>query len=444
MTNLQKRIKNARVFSGAFSDIKPYKSNTPSQVTGELTQYYGDVTKAFRSGILKYASNFFEASVQGLVPGDFLQWTTENLRMADIIRPSGSSTQQMDDSKIVVFENPNIDFLPRGTKIVTSGSTWLVTNPDNIGGVGGNAVIKRCNATWRFLDYYGNVVEEPIVVDSNIARASSPDPQNAVLVTKGYFNVKCQLNPYTSQFNTNTRLLLGSGGYQITGFTDFIQEFTGDDDSIHMLEFTIRYEEPNPQIDDLERKIAGGKTFSWDIAVIGKNSMKSGGDTAQFVAESERCGESVSSTETNPISYIWSSTDERVATVASNGLVTTVGEGTCYIVATLAQNPDISTMFEVVVAGELENEQVGFLETPPASLNAYESAGLSAAHFLDGEQTSEVVQWEFTGADKTAYSAIVDGNNVFLSCWGGSVEPLVVTASYNGVEATATINLLGV
>ena len=147
MADLQKRIKNAQVFSGAFSDIKPYKSNTPSQVTGELTQYYGDVTKAFRAGHLKYASNFFQASVQGLVPGDFLQWTTENLRMADIIRPSGSSTQQMDDSKIVVFENPNIDFLPRGTKIVTSGSTWLVTNPANIGGVGGNAVIKRCNAT---------------------------------------------------------------------------------------------------------------------------------------------------------------------------------------------------------------------------------------------------------------------------------------------------------
>ena len=125
MADLQKRIKNAQVFSGAFSDIKPYKSNTPSQVTGELTQYYGDVTKAFRAGHLKYASNFFQASVQGLVPGDFLQWTTENLRMADIIRPSGSSTQQMDDSKIVVFENPNIDFLPRGTKIVTSGSTWL-------------------------------------------------------------------------------------------------------------------------------------------------------------------------------------------------------------------------------------------------------------------------------------------------------------------------------
>ena len=96
------------------------------------------------------------------------------------------------------------------------------------------------------------------------------------------------------------------------------------------------------------------------------------------------------------------------------------------------------------MAGELENEQVGFLETPPTSLNAYESVNLSAAHFLDGEQTSEVVQWKFTGADKTAYSAIIDGNNVFVSCWVGSVEPLVVTASYNGAEATATINLLGV
>ena len=111
---------------------------------------------------------------------------------------------------------------------------------------------------------------------------------------------------------------------------------------------------------------------------------------------------------------------------------------------TLAQNPDISAMFEVVVAGELENEQVGFLETPPASMNAYESVALSAAHFLDGEQTSEVVRWKFEGAYKTAYSAIIDGNNVFLSCWGGSVEPLVVTASFNGVETSATIALEGI
>ena len=444
MSDLQKRIKNAQVFSGALSDKKTYKSNAPSQVKGRLKQYYGDATKAFRGDILKYASDFFEADVQGLVPGNFQAWVTMNLRMADIIRPSGSSTQQMDDSKVVIFEDPGVDWLYRGSKIKTSGNTWLVTNPSNIGAVNGTAVVKRCNAVWKFLDYYGNVVEEPIVVDSNIARASSPDPQNAVLVTKGYFNVKCQANANTSQFNTNSRLLLGSGGYQITGFTDFIQDLTGVDDSIHMLEFTIRYEEPNPQIDDLERKIAGGKTFSWDIAVTGKNSMKSGGDTAQFFADSERCGEPVVSTEANPVSYIWSSTDERVATVDSGGLVTTVGEGTCYIVATLAQNPDISTMFEVVVAGELESEQVGFLETPPASLNAYESVNLSVAHFLDGEQTSEVVQWRFEGADKTAYSAIIDGNNVFLSCWSGSVEPLVVTANCNGVETSATIALEGI
>lgn len=419
------------------------KKNAPKQYKDRQFQYYDPESAKYTEEYAKYTIDYYKAQVQGLNPDDFFEWSTHYLRLSDLVNASATLTKQIDDYKMVLFKSPRISYVPRGTKIVAAGSTWLVTNPQNVSGTGAGTIVERCNAVWNHLDYYGNIVSEPLVVDRGLAKANSNDRQEFVLITEGYFSIKAQYNPDTAQLAQNSRIMLGSKAYAITGYTDFIQEFTGDYDSVHIVEFNAYYEEPNAEIDDIENHVAGGLTFKWEITVSG-DPVVNVGSTTQLTATSERCGETVTSTADNPISYIWESSDENIATVDEAGNVTGVAEGTCLITCTLAQNEAYSAAYELTAEPAEAEPKVAFVSTIPDSVNAFDTVTLAAAYFVDGEATSEVVEWTLSGTDENMYSATIDGNAITISAWGGAVEPLAVTASYGGKSATATIYLRGI
>ena len=432
-------IRNAAVLAGGMGTGT---KNAPRQYGARKRQYLDSESAAFIKRYAKYASDFFDALAQGLRPNDPMAWDPVSIRLADLVNPSATMARKIDDYKLVLVADEWVEYIKPGTKFVTMGSTWLCTNPENISGACGSGTVERCNAVWNHLDYYGNLLSEPLVVTNSLSKASSSDPQGLMLITKGYFNVKCQYNEQTAQLNVNSRILLGTGAYTVTGFSDFLQEFTGDDNSVGLLEFTIRYEEPNPEIDDLERHVAGGKQFSWEIQVTGC-PLLAVGNTAVFAAASRRCGEMVWETAVHPISYLWTTTDPSVARVDALGTVTAVGEGTCRVLCALAQNREVFAEYELAVAQSNSGPRVAFLSEPPGNLDAYESVKLTCGCFLGEAVQGEKLAWSFSGADEGSYSAQVEGNTVEITCWAGDTVPLTVTAAWKGAKATAVIRLHG-
>mgnify|MGYP001625190249 FL=1 len=438
--SLNDSLKNAALLSGG---LPAAAQNRPRQYRSRQKQYYERNTTAFFEQNAQYASDFFKAEVQGLDPHDFRAWSTQYIRLADIVNPSAGSSKQFDDIKSVLFASAEIDYVPRGAKIVTAGSTWLVTNPQNISSPTAEVIAERCNAVWNHLDFYGNVVSEPIVVEQSPARAAGNNKQEFFLLTEGYYTVKAQYNEHTRQLAQNSRMILGSGAYSVHGFTDFLQEFTGNNDSVHMCEFYLYYEEPNAAIDDMENKVAGGLTFSWAIQLSGEAAMNAG-ETAQFEALSLRNGEPVENSPETPVNYMWQSDNTAVASVDSGGRVSAVSEGTCRITCTLMQNTAYTAEWALTVTGAAGGSTVGFTETPPESIGAYSSATLTAAHYLDGNATGDTVEWSFEQADEVAYSTEINGNSATVYCWGASEKPLIITVSYGGASASAEIALYGI
>lgn len=425
------------------SGLISWQNNTPTQYSGRQHQYFSPETRTFTQQMAQYSSDFVEAQMQGIDPENPYAYQTRLIRMADIVKPTAAIQRNFDDYKTILVADRDIEYIVPGSKIVTMGNTWLVVNPLNISGSDGCAVVRRCNAVWNFLDYYGNLVSEPLVVENTRANANDSDNQQSLLITKGYFNVICQANEYTRQIDTNTRFILGTAAYRVTGYSDFETEFTGDYSSIRTYSYTIRYEEPNYAIDDMVNHVAGGKTFSWEVKISGQASMTVGA-TAQLTAQSVRNGENIASAPALPISYAWASGDESVATVDVNGIVTAIGEGNTTITATLEQNPAYSAGFQIQVTASADG--VLFTTTVPESLGAYESANVMAAYFEDGEEQSDALTWKFTGADESAYSASVsaDGKSASIQCFGYSETPLTVTAKYHSHSASTTIALEGI
>ena len=438
--SIKKSLKNAML---AGNGLVSWRNNEPMQYSGKQRQYFSPESRTFTQQIARYASDYVEAQVQGIDPANPLAWQTRYLRMADIVKPTAAIQRNFDDYKMILFADRDIEYVMPGSKIVTVGSTWLVVNPANVSGSDGAAVVRRCNAVWNYLDYYGNVQSEPMVVENSRANANDSDNQQSLLISKGYFNVITQYNDATRQIDTNTRFILGTAAYRVTGYSDFETEFTGNYSSVRTLSFTIRYEEPNDEIDDMVNHVAGGKNFDWNVSVAGQSSIIMGA-TAQFTAQSARNGVPVASTPLFPIGYIWDTSDENVATVENTGIVTAVAEGTATITATLMQNPNFSASLDISVTASQDG--VSFTSSVPETIGAYMGCLITAAYFVDGAEQADALTWEVTGGDETAYSYLVstDGKSVSIDCFGYSETPITVTASYGTYSVSAEIVLEGI
>lgn len=438
--SINKSLKNAMLTGNG---LVAWGNNAPGQYNDRQHQYFSAETRTFTQQMARYSSDYIQARVQGLDPQNPYSWQERTIRMADIVKPTAAIQRDFDDYKMILFADRDIEYIMQGAKIEAMGSTWIVYNPLNVSGSDGEAVVRRCNAVWNFLDYYGNVVSEPILVENSRANANDSDTQQSLMISKGYFNVICQHNDYTRQIDTNTRMILGTAAYRVTGYSDFDTEFTGDYGSVRLLSFSLRYEEPNDAIDDMAKHVAGGKTFSWNVTVNGNTSIAVGA-TAQMTATSVRNGAAVTGTPDQPIRYLWTSSDDSVAEVDADGLVTAIAEGNAVITATLEQNPAWSAALNITVTQSIDG--VRFTTTLPEQLGAYESAAITAAYFVDGAEQNDPLTWSFTGAEETAYRAVItpDGKRANITCFGYSETPLTVTVTYGSYYAGATIRLEGI
>lgn len=441
MANQTEKYIKDMAFSAGGSAPANLPLNKPSQYNDRQHQYMARQTVKYVDDRAKYASDYVKARVQGLARDDFYTWLTTFIRLADIAALSASASKNIDDIKVILFKEPSIDYFPIGAKIETMGSTWLCTNSSNLSSVHGTAIVQRCNAAYNSYDYYGNIVAEPIVVEKALmASNDNNSPQNIVLMD-GYFNVTCQLNDNTKWLGQNQRLILGSKAYHITGYTDFIQEFTGDYESIHILKFTIRVEEPTID-DDLINHIANGYNYTFGAKVSGVPSL-SVGQTTQLKAEFIKNGVAVPATEEYPLTWEWRSSDESIATVDANGNVTAKTAGNVRIYIDLQECSGTMAYLDLSIEKADTSSNVAFIGNVQPSLAQYRTAVLQAGYYENGVLSGETVEWSFNGAQESAYHAVVDGNQVSITCLLPDSTPLHITASYGEYSAEADIVLEG-
>ncbi len=438
----EKYINGAILQSGGIPNVP---TNMPLQYADRQKQPMAQRSRQFVSERAKYASDYVQAEVQGIAKDDFYRYFKTHVRLSDM-HTSPTITQQTDDTKNVLFDEPKIDYFPIGAKLKTMGSTWICTNPSTLSSALTNAVIRRCNVSYNLYDYYGNILTEPIILEKvTMMGNDNGTPQNLVMMD-GYFNVICQLNDNTKQLGLNQRIILGSKAYHITGFNDFYQEFSGDYDSTHILYYTVRIEEPN-QNDDVPNHIANGLLYGFTAKITGNTGEIKVGDrvdlTSVFLKRNADKVQEVQPTDEYPIAWNWTSSNPEIATVSENGQVMTIAEGTVQITATLTQNTAVTATVELVVKQVVTEPYIAFNGVISQSIEQYDSATLSATYFENGVATDKAIVWAFSGANEQSYTSTVNGNSVEIYCVLADDEPLIVTASCEGKTISTSIALLG-
>ena len=441
MNQSQKFIKSA---GASRPSVMAVRSNVPTQYKDRRYQVFSDRRAAFDEERDWLATDFVKARVQGLDPNDFFKWTETEIRLSDVSTQSVTAfdSKLYDNFKEILFRSRQYDYIPAGAYIETMGSMWMVVNPGNMSSATTNAVVTRCRAQWRFYDAYGNIQWEPLIVDrATMLSNRNESPENLVMM-EGYFNIKCQKNSNTVKLIDNARLILGNYAYHITGFTDFFEEFTGDLDSAHIITITARREEPEEH-DDLENKIADGLMYSWD-AVFDSPSVSVPKDgTAVYTPQMLLNGVVVEPDEENPQTWTFTSSDESIATIDEDGVVTGVSDGGAWIKATLDQNPNLSANFYVTV--EEVGNSVRFKGAVPPSVAQYTSVFIEAAYYEGLTETDEPLSWYFSGADREDYTVdfAEDGKSVIITCVSASEKKLRIAAIHQLYSAIAEVTLEG-
>lgn len=462
--------------------INRYKTNAPSQYKDRKHQYLADETRIYSELYDRFSSDYVEAWVQGLQTGEFnvqqaeigdeayqdnqgyvhlpddgdgvndlslYGFTKVHLRLADVVTGTSAIGTVYDNYKMVEIAERQYTYIRRGAKIITMGNTWLAINPDNMSGIQGHAVIERCDNTWNYLDFYGNVQHEPVCVDRLDMRGVDPDSQRSTMINTGYYAIKLQDNEQTRQLGNNSRLYVGRNCFRIAGYAEISREFTYEEDTVNMVIFRAMLEEPNLAIDDMENFVAGAKTFAWDISISGE-PMLMVGQTVDFAASSVRTSEehteAVDPSEKHPLTYIWETSDAEIASVTPTGSVAGISEGTATITCYLAQNPSQRQEFNIEVQGDMTAPHLAFTTTIPERLGLYQSAVISAKYYENGAAIPTAsFQWSFAGADKESYTVEYDDiDTAIVKCWSGSVYPLEITVSYEGQSISTSIDLEGI
>ena len=424
--------------------VAAVKTNAPPQYKDRKRQYMADRRMLYDEQRDYLATDYVTARVQGLDPNDFFKWTETQIRLSDVSTQSVTAfdSKMYDNFKEILFRSRAIDYIPPGAYVETMGSVWMVVNPGNMSSATTNAVIARCRAAFNFYDDYGNICSEPLVIDRATMLSNRVESPENLVLPEGYFNVKCQKNANTMRhLEDNKRIILGRKAYYITGFTDFFEEFTGDFDSAHVLTFTVRREEPEEH-DDLVNRIADGLYYSWSAEITGAEPIPPGG-SKQLTAHMILNGSDVPQSDEVPQTWTWSSSNENVATVSSEGLVNALSEGDTVITATLEQNPALTAQTGIAVM-EI-GEVIRFVGVIPPTLTQYASMTLTAVDEVGGEEQDVPLEWEFSGAAKGDYGAVVsdDTKSCVVTCYSASEKPLVVTVRHGNAEMAKKIILEG-
>lgn len=433
MADLKRLAENAAMLGGTpLPEAK--KSGFES---GLQKQFFAEATRQYAQEAGAIASNCFEAECQGLNGNNFAEYRKVLLRSAPVTVAGTGELMPDDWQRITIIKPAKVTVIPPGAYLRYGGNTWIVYKGKNMGSVLGNAIVRRCNSVINTLDWYGNIVSVPMSFAKMGTQGNASHASENSIVAKNYMDCVCQLNEISSTFRENTRIILGKAAYGMRGLNDFTRSFTDEQDSVHLLTFTIERSEPLEQ-DSLEKQCADYHSFSWEIMLMASRNMKTGG-TQQIQVSSLRMGLPVESSEEHPISYLFSSSDESVAAVDESGTVTALKPGNAEITVTLAQNPDIRQTLALDVA-EGGGDYVDFTCNLPDTLSEYRSITISAAWFSGGEETEDEVSFRFAGPAGNAYSATITGKNRYtISCFAASTLPLTIYAEAHGQGVSAKI-----
>lgn len=271
------------------------------------------------------------------------EYLNVDVRIAHVINTE-TGLKLGDDWKTVLFKDVShpVDL---GKHYKFDGSTWLTINTEILKNLTGTCTIRRCNNTLRWIDEStGIYYEEPCCIEYLVKEPRDYFTQGSPFTTPGGFlHIEMQFNVRTNLIKQNQRFLFGNPGhwtcYKVigTGINDFRNQTTYDMATAKVLSLDLISNFVNAETDDVVNGIADVNTNVYTITLNHTTYEGVPAEEVQMDATVTYNGDTV-------VRFIdWSTSDDNIASVDEDGVVTLRAIGTCIITGAVKGNPSNDT-----------------------------------------------------------------------------------------------------
>ena len=257
-----------------------------------------------------------------------------------------------DDWKEFLSPEPDFD-LPYGLYLRWKNNYWIVYNKENLDYPTRGVICRRCMTTFNWIDEWGNLRIYPVVIGKP---KEASDYVNVQFTNPGGFNVfYIQLDEYSKFICPNDVFLVGNTGYwsrykvQGGGVGNYLREETMNSTETGLLSLICYIYEGNDDTDNLEIGVANYYEKIFTMTLDQYEVRQYSGFSVKITPTIKR-GINIR----DDVELVWTSSDEAVATVDENGVITLLNQGEADIMCTMLKNDSVSQTVHIINLGEKE------------------------------------------------------------------------------------------
>lgn len=283
-----------------------------------------------------------------------------------------------DDYRKIIFRD--LSFKPElGSRYKFDNNIWIVYSTDNIKSVHSSCYIRRCNNTINLQDKYGNIHQEPCIIDIKPTKSGVTE-QEYMSTPVARQVLMYQYNEWTKPLFVNSRIMFNRQVYKIGSIMELDRTETFDANSIKFVKCYVDNDLVN-EYDNEELQVADYKDYNYSVNVINnligtKNGV--GTLTATVSLDNEEVNENV---------YWYSSNEDIISIGKDTGNYQMNNSGKATIYAKMINNENFYSKINVEVSDE--------------QLNIYKNMISPKVDYIPLNNTQEYEVYETLNGNKT-------------------------------------------
>lgn len=306
-----------------------------------------------------------------------------------------------DDYRKIIFRDLN--FKPElGSRYRFDNNIWIVYSIDNIKSTHSSCYIRRCNNTINVQDNYGQIHQEPCIIDIKPTKSGITE-QEYMSTPVARQVLMYQLNNWTKHLFINSRIMFNRQVYKIGSIMELDRTETFNANSIKFVKCYVDNDLVN-EYDNEDLQVADYKHYNYFVNttkdLIGiKNDMGTLSATVCFDED-----------DTNETVY-WYSSDENIVSInKETGEYQMLNSGNAIIYAKMAKNESFYSKINVEVLNEQLNIYKNIVSPDVDYIPLNQTQKYEVYETLNGIKTNTKFEIKPSGMKDKYYSFVQEDN----------------------------------